>query len=359
MRRPRLLLDLLPYHPEDGGFTTAAHDLLKATAAFEDIDVIGVAARRHAADLEQFGTRIVRVRVPERARLYAGLAAFPWFARRLRADALHAEIGPLPWGVGIPTSITAHDLHFMTADARPPRGLAGLQYRLYWKQLYFRSLNRASMVKAISEATASEVRTTTSRNDRIRVVRPRVSPPPTRTSSRRRAEDGGELRLVFLGSVVPRRNLPFLLEALARVQRPWRLEVLGQVWWGRDEITSVDPRVTFRGFVSEETRDEVLANADVLVCPSLQEGFGYPVAEAMARGVYVLTSDIPVFAEYVPEECRFPLDSPSELARRIELLTLAEMARLRPTLLDSIARYSPAAHEAAHRDFFRELLGMD
>jgi glycosyltransferase involved in cell wall biosynthesis len=117
--------------------------------------------------------------------------------------------------------------------------------------------------------------------------------------------------------------------------------------------------VTFHGFITDEARDKILAESDVLVCPSMCEGFGYPVAEAMARGIHVLTSDIAVFGEYVPDECRFPLDEPAGLATRIDALTSRSMARLRSTLVDSVARFSPAAHAEQHRVFFTKLLGMD
>ncbi|PKN82787.1 MAG: hypothetical protein CVU47_01775 [Chloroflexi bacterium HGW-Chloroflexi-9] len=357
MRRPRLLLDLTRYHPADGGFATAVHHLLASTSTFDDIDVVAVALDQFADALRQHGTHVASIHAPMKARSYVGLLAMPLLARRFGADALHAEIGALPYGMGIRSSVTAHDLHFLSSADQPPGGLSGLNYRLYWRHLYVSSLKRATLIKAISRATATAVTRAIGDSDRIRLAYPRVDPGDPTTGEGTPVE-GRELNLLFLGSVVPRRNLPFLLDALRLVKRPWRLNIVGQVWWGARELGTVDPRVTFHGFVPDPVRDGMLRQADVLICPSWDEGFGYPVAEAMAYGTFVLASDIPVFREYVPAECRFSLNSPVDLAAKIESLDATSMADLKSSLIDAIRPYSRERHAEAHHAFFRELLGL-
>lgn len=358
MRRPRLLLDLLPYHPADGGFATAVHHLLASAATFTDIEVVGVSLEASAPRLRQFGPRIVAIRAPAKSRHYVGLTLLPVVARALRADALHAEVGPAPVGLGVPTSVTVHDLHVLSPTGRPPTGLAGWHHRLYWRRLYVASLRRALLIKTISAATARDIEHHLGNARRVRVLRPYVDAPPALPVRTRWPVDTEELRVLFLGSVVPRRNLPFLLDALRQVRRPWRLDVVGSRWWGSDDAMTTDPRVTFHGFVEDVRRDRFLAQADVLVCPSVQEGFSYPVAEAMVRGTPVLVADIPVFREYVPDECRFPLTSPTQLAQRIDALSASEMARISPLLREITQRFSPEEHAATHHAYFAELLGM-
>jgi len=353
-----LLLDLLPYHPADGGLATAVHHLLASAATFEDIEVVGVALDQFAPRLRQFGLRIVSVRAPVKLRHYIGLPLLPVLARTLHADALHAEVGPAPAGLGVPTSVTVHDLHVLSDGDRPPDGVAGWHYRLYWRWLFVSSLRRASLVKAISAATAGDVEHHLGSARRVRVVHPYVEQLPDLPTKERWPGEGEALRVLFLGSIVPRRNLPFLLEALQQVRRPWRLDVVGSRWWGSDDAATDDPRIMFHGFVEDAQRDEFLVRADLLVCPSVREGFSYPVAEAMARGTLVLVSDIPVFQEYVPDECRFSLTSPAELAQKIDSLSAPDVIRLSPTLREIMRRYSPEEHAAAHRAYFGELLGL-
>lgn len=358
MRRPRLLLDLLPYHPADGGFAVAVDQLLTSAATLKDIEVIGVALEEFAPRLRRSGLRIVSVRAPMKLRHYVGLPLFPVLVRALGADALHAEVGPAPAGLGIPTSVTVHDLHFLSPLDRSPPGLAGWHHRLYWRRLYMVSLRRAALIKAISVATSEDVERHLGNSHRVRVVRPYVDQRLDLPTRGRWPSEGEMLHVLFLGSVVPRRNLPFLIEALQQVRRPWRLDVVGNRWWGSDDAATEDTRITFHGYVDDARKDELLAQADLLVCPSVQEGFSYPVAEAMARGTPVMASDIPVFREYVPDGCRFSLTSPAELAEKIDALSASEMARISPLLREITRRFSPEAHAEAHRTYFAELLGL-
>lgn len=357
MRRPRLLLDLLPYHPADGGFAVAVHQLLKSAATLKDIEVIGVALEEFAPRLRRFGLRIVSVRAPMKARHYVGLPLLPVLVRTLDVDALHAEVGPAPAGLGIPTSVTVHDLHFLSPDDRPPSGLTGWHHRLYWRGLYVASLRRASLLKAISAATARDVEHHLGDSHRVRVVHPYVDH-LNLPAKRRWPSEGEMLHVLFLGSVVPRRNLPFLIDALRQVRRPWQLDVVGNRWWGSDDAITDDTRIAFHGYVDDARKDELLAQADLLVCPSVQEGFSYPVAEAMARGTPVMVSDIPVFREYVPDGYRFSLTSPAELAEKIDAFSASEMSRISPILREITRRFSPEAHAEAHRAYFTELLGL-
>jgi len=121
-------------------------------------------------------------------------------------------------------------------------------------------------------------------------------------------------RIVFLGSIEPRKNLPRLLEAWRRVpQTDWELVVVG----ARGRIFSntivgdeKDPRVRFTGHLSDVELSNLIVTSKALVYPSLYEGFGLPPIEAMARGCPAIVS----VCGALPEVCGAPYQTSSSPA---------------------------------------------
>jgi glycosyltransferase involved in cell wall biosynthesis len=240
--------------------------------------------------------------------------------------------------------VTVHDLGFRfhpdTAPQTVPWWLTGLE----------RTLRVATRVIVPSEATRRDVielygvepgRIATiplgvdtltfrpPRDDEVRGVR------------RRFGIDGPYL--VFLG-LDRRKNLPALAEAVGRMpaeERPTLVLVGGRPWDpdGRDRVREaldgVPPgslgRVVLTGYVPDETKAALLGGADALVYPSLYEGFGLPVLEAMACGTPVIASDVAALPELV-EGAGVLVDpaDPDDLSERIA--TVLADARLRARL---------------------------
>ncbi|MCL5999747.1 MAG: glycosyltransferase family 4 protein [Chloroflexi bacterium] len=102
---------------------------------------------------------------------------------------------------------------------------------------------------------------------------------------------------LFVGTFEPRKNLVALLRALQEQPADFRLVIVGESGWGDNEpaqvasALGVAERVTFAGRLSDEQLDACYRSARMLVFPSLSEGFGLPVLEAMARGVPVICSN--------------------------------------------------------------------
>jgi glycosyltransferase involved in cell wall biosynthesis len=106
--------------------------------------------------------------------------------------------------------------------------------------------------------------------------------------------------VLFVGTVQPRKNLPRLIEAFARAVAEHGVEheliIAGQKGWLAEESLrapqkfGVEKRVQFVDYVPEDMLPSLYSAADALAYPSLYEGFGLPVLEAMACGVPVLTS---------------------------------------------------------------------
>jgi len=116
--------------------------------------------------------------------------------------------------------------------------------------------------------------------------------------------------ILYVGSLEKRKNLPRLLEAYAYLRETlpgWKLVIVGGRKWKSDPIykavqrLGLEPHVIFTGFVAEEDLPALYNGADLFVFPSLYEGFGLPVLEAMACGTPVVTSNTSSLPEVAGE----------------------------------------------------------
>lgn len=199
--------------------------------------------------------------------------------------------------------VTVHDMTFFLFP----------QYHGFIKRHYFRSLiprcvRRADQVIADSESTKADiVRILGAEAEKIKVAYlgtdERFRPgKDAATSSRLRANYGLSRKVIlFVGLIEPRKNLETLIRAyamLAGAARDSCLVLAGPLGWGYQAVfqavseCGVKDRVIFPGFVPEEELPGLYNLADVFVYPSLYEGFGLPVLEAMACGVPVITSNV-------------------------------------------------------------------
>ena len=118
--------------------------------------------------------------------------------------------------------------------------------------------------------------------------------------------------ILYLGTMQPRKNLPFLIEAYARIKKRLggvKLVLVGsknsnnfdQGIYKMIDKLSVNKDVIFPGFIEEDDKVKIYKLADIFVFPSLYEGFGIPVLEAMSQGVPVIVADIPCIREVARE----------------------------------------------------------
>ena len=112
--------------------------------------------------------------------------------------------------------------------------------------------------------------------------------------------------VMFVGTVEPRKNLPVVtraVESLRRAGLDIRLAVVGSMGWADPQLrqlvetASMSGVVVRTGYLSDADRDAAYSFATAVVMPSVYEGFGLPVIEAMSRGVPVLCSSAPALAE--------------------------------------------------------------
>jgi glycosyltransferase involved in cell wall biosynthesis len=228
----------------------------------------------------------------------------PRLARRLGADAVHAPHYTFPLVLASKSVVTVHDATFFSAPEAHSRG----------KRLFFRTwtklaLRRAREVVAVSAATAAEVeRYAGGRRRRpIRVAHLGVDgsvfhpPAPGETDALRTSLglDEHEPYIAFLGTIEPRKSVPALIRAVVALRRADpsrpRLVVSGARGWDEEAAALLDdPRtktdVVEAGYLPVESLHSLLGGAEVVCYPSVGEGFGLPVLEAMACGTAVLTT---------------------------------------------------------------------
>ena len=235
--------------------------------------------------------------------------AIPRAARRDGLDIYHGLSHELPLARFAPatrTVVTMHDLLFLTH----PGLYRWTDRRLYaWK--YRSSCKKADMVVAISRKTADDVRELFGiPDDRIRVAYQSCSPafaediPGQELVRQRRAYSLPTEFILFVGSLIPRKGVQTLIDALAALPAADRpgLAVVGKGPMEgalRDQATrlGLSGLVRFLGRVADTDLPGLYRLARVFAYPSVGEGFGIPILEGLASGVPVVTSTGSCFSE--------------------------------------------------------------
>jgi glycosyltransferase involved in cell wall biosynthesis len=201
----------------------------------------------------------------------------PRRARAERVDVLHCPTYRGPLRAGVPVVVTVHDL----AVFRHPEAFNRWS-RTYSRVVVPRVLAAARLVIAVSEFTRRElVDLLGIPEGKVRVVPNAVGPEFDPSGA---AADGDYVLAV--GTLEPRKNLARLVEAVGRMGA--ELRVVGAQGWGGVEVGGNGVR--WLGEVADDRLAELYRGAACVAYPSLYEGFGMPVLEAMACGVPVVTS---------------------------------------------------------------------
>jgi glycosyltransferase involved in cell wall biosynthesis len=208
------------------------------------------------------------------------------------------------------------------------------------------ALATARAVVVTSAATAAALRPYGVAPSRIVVVEPGTDPaPPSRGSA---AGGGGPVQLLCVGTLTPRKGHDLLVRALAALRHhPWRLDCVGSAT--RSPATSaalaervatlgLQDRVRWRGELSPAALDAAWDAADLLVSPSLYEGYGMAVAEALAHGLPVVATDVGAAATLVGEEAGLVVPAADQPALERALERVLGDAATRERLAGGAAR---------------------
>jgi glycosyltransferase involved in cell wall biosynthesis len=218
-------------------------------------------------------------------------------------DVIHATGMAMP-PPSSPLVVTVHDLAFLDRPTHVTRH--GLRF---FRRAIELAKRDADVVVAPSQATIEDCVRHGFDRDRLRLVPWGVTPLPVDPGSleRLRAVHRLDARYVlWAGTVEPRKNLSGVVRAFARLDRDDVLLVLaGPDGWNEDLEAllppALRPRVRRIGFVSPSDLRALYAGASVFCLPSLAEGFGLPVLEAMAQATPVVTSSGTATEEVVGE----------------------------------------------------------
>ncbi|RRR75083.1 MAG: glycosyltransferase family 1 protein [Candidatus Viridilinea halotolerans] len=242
-----------------------------------------------------------------------------------------------------PSVVTIHDLGYLAfPEAHTAQRRRELDLTTRW------SLRAARQVIAISQATKDDlVRHYAVAPERIRVVyhgvdqalRPPHDPQCLAELRRRYALDAPYL--LYVGTIQPRKNLERLIEAFAcalpHLEQPPLLVLAGRAGWlssaifQRAQALGISKHVRFLGYVPDDDLPALLGGALAFVFPSLYEGFGMPVLEAMACGTPVLTANGSALRE-VADTAALLVDPTNTDALAAGMLRLTSDANLRSAL---------------------------
>jgi len=260
-----------------------------------------------------------------------------------RVDVLHCTTFRAPLRATVPVVVTVHDL----AVVRHPE-LFTAWTRGYARTLLLPVLRAADRVLAVSEFTKREVEQLAGvRADRIAVAYNAASRDAFTPDGPAASGD----YVLAVGTLEPRKNLPRLIEATGRLGV--ELRIAGAAGWGSVDVDAA--HVRWLGRPDDAELAKLLRGALCLAYPSLYEGFGIPVLEAMLCGTPVVTSRDSAMEEVAGEAAEVvdPRDVGS-IAAGIER-AIGRRAELRAAGLARAPRFSWDATAAAATAAYREV----
>jgi glycosyltransferase involved in cell wall biosynthesis len=280
----------------------------------------------------------------------------PLIAWRRRAAVLHAPVAWGPWWCPCPMVVTMHDLSWERVPEAFPAG-----FRRYARAFALRSVRRAVRVIAVSESTAGDLR------ELYRVPHERLRVVPNGVEPDERPPREREPFVLSVGILEERKRIAELAEGHARYHAsapaeppPCRLVIVGGSGGDEERVrAAAGPACEIRGFVRREELSDLYRRATLLAFPSAYEGFGLPVAEAMAHGCPVLCARNSALVEVGGRSAIFMDDvTPGGIAAALaEALADREALAARGEAgRAEAARFSWPAAATATRDVYRQAL---
>jgi glycosyltransferase involved in cell wall biosynthesis len=292
----------------------------------------------------------------------------PRAVRGLGVEVHHGPHYTMPLALGLPAVVTVHDLSFFTHP----------EWHHRTKVAFFRaairtSARRASALVAVSHSTAALLDHLVRPKAPVHVIshgvdHARFRPDDLGDDDAARARAGVTTPYVaFLGTLEPRKDVATLVRAFDRLagRRPeLSLVLAGARGWGMDAFDQAvaaaihADRIRLLGYVAEDDMPAVLRGASAVAYPSLEEGFGLPVLEALACGAPVVTTSGTVMEEVAGGAALLaPPGDVDGLAAAIEAAIDGgpDVEARRSRGLEVAQRHTWEASAAAHAEVYRSV----
>jgi glycosyltransferase involved in cell wall biosynthesis len=358
---------------ESGGDTTYIRELLSGLARIDTTHRYRLIAIRPHPFYRQLPERFTFHRLSLPWSLLRFFTSLPLELRRHPVDVLHVQY-ILPVGVQFPSVVTIHDLHF----EHYPQHYPPLD-RWFLETFVRRSAQRADRIITVSDYSKRDIAARYGLPPEKVVVipngiRPMFKPESDPARLKQVRDKYGIVKpyLFSVGRTVdPRKNIRMLIDAYASLppalSDAHQLIIAGKKAGRQVQALEAETlarlregRVIFTDFVAEEDMPALMAGATALVWPSIFEGFGLPVLEAMACGTPVITSNVTSLPEVAGEAALMinPYNKDELTAALQQVLIDADLRqRLRELGLrraasyswDNSARQTLAVYEALHR----------
>ncbi len=308
--RPRVALDVsaVPARPAGAGIYVLR--LVEALAASDQVDLELVASVGDGRRWQQAAPAAhVHPVAPGRrpVRLVWEQSQAPALAQRL-GDLWHGPHYTMPLRAEVPTVVTIHDLTFFDHPEWHERAKV-----VYFRKMIRSSAQRADILVCVSRYTADRLHAVLAPTVPVEVITHGVD------HRRFRPGDEGDLArlaalgvrqpfVAFTGTLEPRKNVPALVRAVARLaptHPELQLVLAGHRGWGGAEVdasvaaSGLGERVVQLGYVDDQVLPALYRQAAAVAYPSLEEGFGLPALEALACGAAVVTSSGSAMEEVV------------------------------------------------------------
>lgn len=235
----------------------------------------------------------------------------PFLLKKLKIDVFHSPFGVLPLGYKGATVITLHDLGF---NFYP--NILEFKNRILLPWITPISIKRANRIIVDSFSTKKDLqkvyKLSEERISLIHLASGTMYSPIPKDIAKEKLQDKYHLTQPFIlcvATLEPRKNIIQLIKAYHQLspelRNQYQLILVGKKGWQYQELFTLvkqlklKERILFTGYIPEEDLPYFYNAATVFVYPSLYEGFGLPVLDAMACGIPVITSNTSSFPEIV------------------------------------------------------------
>jgi len=263
----------------------------------------------------------------------------PVLLRKYKADVFVSCDGFCSLGTKVPQCLVLHDLAFLHYPSFIPKS-----HLLYYKRYTPKMLAKAKVIATVSAFSKKDITSQYgTAADKINIVYSAAKEifQPITNEEKQAAKTkytGGKEYFVYTGAIHPRKNLVNLLKAFSlfkkRQQSSMKLVLTGRLAWKYDSFVKNLKTYKYRddvvmtGYVNEEEIRKLVGAAYTMVYPSLFEGFGVPVLEAMQCDVPVITSLNSSMQEIANEAALYAEpESPADIAEKMMLLYKDEKLR--------------------------------